>query len=141
MMPVEAALQPVAVVDPHHEARLIVQRGVFSHHAALQGEIAGNRQKEEVSVVGNVIIESLAPVIRFGFRGDHKLIAGLPRRCRLVEPFHLGDKRSPVKLSVRRREWRRQKALAQGHLSRKDRAGERGVEARNRRRAAFIALS
>jgi len=60
----EAALQPVASVDARHQAHLIVKRGVFSNHTTFQTKIAGNRQ------------ESLAPVIRLGFRGDHKLISG-----------------------------------------------------------------
>jgi hypothetical protein len=89
----EAALQPIAEVDANHQSSLIVERRVFSGAAAFEREVAGDRQKEEMAVVGNVVVEGLPPEVGFGFCGDDKLFAGLFRGGWLVEPFHFGEKR------------------------------------------------
>jgi len=53
---------------------LIVERRVFSGDAAFEREIARDRQKKEVAIIGDVVIKGLSPEIGFGFCGDDELL-------------------------------------------------------------------
>jgi len=53
---------------------LIVECRVVSGDAAFKRESAGDRQKEEVAIIGDVVIKGFSPEIGFWFCGDDELL-------------------------------------------------------------------
>jgi len=86
-----AALHPVFGFHADHQPGLVVECGISAVHASLQGEVAIGRHVQEVTVVGNVAVKSLAPEV--GLRtGVHDQLFTDSLRCDgLIEPRHAGD--------------------------------------------------
>ena len=82
------AFHPVLFVEAHHEAGLVVERGVVAVDARLHRELAHHRQMHEMAVVGDVAVEGLAPEIGLALRAHGEHAVAVVLGCGRIEPGH-----------------------------------------------------
>jgi hypothetical protein len=61
-----ATLHPIFCVETHHQAGLIVERGVLAIHASFENKVSAGGQVEEMAVVGDIAVKRFAPEVGFG---------------------------------------------------------------------------
>ena len=61
-----SALYPVLGIQTDYESGLIVQRRIVAIYSGLENKISAGGEAKEVSIVGNIAVESFPPKIGLG---------------------------------------------------------------------------
>lgn len=91
----DPGLDPVRLVDAHHDAGLIVQLAIRGLHPQLGREIAGRRDAEQVPRVPGEAVMRLAPEIGASVRRDEEGVPVEPPRGGFVQPGAARERHPP----------------------------------------------